>query len=124
MSTTTQPSDVIAFIAARADETDLDNIINAVKARRTMLGRINAAAVKVGAAVRLDGLSPKYLNGLTGTVSIVSGGRCSVVLDEHSTTALRYAPRSRYAGAIAMLPEGEDRYTLSGIPTQCAKVEG
>lgn len=114
----TQPSDVIAFIVARADAVDLDNIINAVKARRKALGQINAAAVRPGVEVRLDGLSPKYLNGLTGTVKSVSGGRCVVTLDRNSTTSLRYA------GQRFRIPTEHMEYDLAGIPTQCAKVRG
>jgi hypothetical protein len=117
MSDTT-PADVIAFIVARADETDLANILNAVKARRKALGQINASAVKVGATVTLDGLSPKYLNGLTGTVKSVSGGRCTVTLDEASTNDLGFRSTRFY-----VLP-GSKTYDLAGIPTQCAKVRG
>lgn len=114
----TQPSDVIAFIVARADETDLTNIINAVKARRRTLGQISAAAVKVGATVTLEGLSPKYLNGLTGTVKNISGARCTVTLDEASTNDLGFRSTRFY-----LLP-GQKNYDLNGIPTQCAKVRG
>lgn len=114
----TTPADVIAFIVARADETDLANILNAVKARRKALGQINAAAVKVGQRVTLDGLSPKYLNGLTGTVLSVEGARCTVTLDRDSTTSLRYA------GQRFRIPTEHMEYNLGGIPTQCAKVRG
>ena len=117
MSETT-PADVIAFIVARADETDLANILNAVKARRKALGQINASAVKVGATVTLEGMSPKYLNGLTGVVKSVSGGRCSVLLDEGSTTQLRWS------GTRFHVREGVTEYLMGGVPTQCAKVRG
>lgn len=114
MSDTTAP-DVIAFILARADETDLTNIINAVKGRRKALGQINAAAIRPGVQVTLDGLSPKYLNGLTGTVKSVQGARCTVTLDQRSTTSLRYA------GQRFRIPTEHTEYDLTGIPSQCAK---
>lgn len=116
MSENTTPADVIAFIVARADDTDLANILTAYKARKKLLGQIAAAAVKPGVEVTLDGLSPKYLNGLKGTVKSISGGRCTVTLDEASTNDLGFRSTRFY-----MLP-GSKNYDLTGIPTQCAKV--
>ena len=117
MSETTA-RDAVAFILARADETDIANILAAVKTRRRLLGQISAAAVKVGATVTLEGLSPKYLNGLTGTVKNISGARCTVTLDEASTNDLGFRSTRFY-----LLP-GQKNYDLNGIPTQCAKVRG
>lgn len=115
MSENITTPDVVDYIVGSATDSDLAVIINAVKLRRKALAAVTAAAVRVGAQVTLGGLSPKYLNGLTGTVKSISGGRCTVTLDEASTTDLKYRSTRFYVGTEAKT------YDLTGIPTQCAK---
>jgi hypothetical protein len=85
---------VLAFIAGHADDEDLDTITDVVRTRRRMLADLAAAAVTVGASVRLQNLSPRYLNGLTGTVIDITSPRrgatrrCVVRLDAASTQQL------------------------------------
>jgi hypothetical protein len=119
MSEQTTPADVIAFIVARADDTDLSNIIGAVNARRKTLRTIAAASVKPGLAVRLDGLSPKYLNGLTGTVKSVEGQHCTVTLDAASTERLGW--QSRFSLQVRMSQKPDGTYDFGGVPSSCAK---
>lgn len=104
----------VSFILTQAGDTDIDRIIDAVKERRKILSKIRAASVAVGAPVRLDGLSPRYLNGLTGTVTKIDGNRCTVTLDEESTERLRWG-RTRFH-----IPASVKEYPLTGIPLGCA----
>ena len=119
MSENTTPADVIAFIVARADDTDLANIIGAVNARRKTLRTIAAASVKPGLKVTLSGLSPKYLNGLTGTVKSVEGQRCTVTLDRDSTDRLSW--NARFSHTVQALKHEDGTYDFGGIPSSCAK---
>ncbi len=108
--------DVVDYIVGSATDSDLSVIINAINLRRKALRAITAAAVTVGAKVTLGGLTPKYLEGLTGTVKSISGARCTVTLDEASTNDLKYRSTRFYVGMEAKT------YDLTGIPTSCAKV--
>lgn len=66
------PATLIASIINGEYDDGLDRIVEAVRSRRQELSRkrsqLNALTIDVGARVRLQGLSPKYLNGLEGTV--------------------------------------------------------
>jgi hypothetical protein len=105
----------LQFILTSATEADLERVWDAAKERRKALGRITAASVTVGAQVRLDGLSPKYLNGLAGTVVDIKGARCTVLLDQSSAERLSFR---------RFIVRGEDgTYRMNGIPLQCAKVD-
>lgn len=115
MSNTTI-TDVLSFILESATREDIDRIWAAARDRQKALGRLDAAKVTKGAAVRLDGLSPKYLNGLTGHVVDINGSRCTVLLDQPS------AERLSFRRFIVRAEDGT--YRMGGIPTQCAKVEG
>lgn len=115
-TTTVTLQDVIGFIVTSADDADIDRIHDALRQRRRALAAVTAAAVRPGMDVRLDGLSPKYLNGLTGTVESINGNRCSVLLDEESTQNLRFAGKRFY------VPIDMTNYIMRGVPLQCAKV--
>lgn len=108
--------DSVTFILTEASEADVSRIFAACRQRTATLRTVAAAAVQVGMATRLDDLSPKYLNGLTGTVTSIKGARCTVELDERSTTRLRYAGRRRF-----YIPEDAAHYSLTGVPTSSAK---
>lgn len=101
----------VSFISDHADEADLDAITATIKARQKMLATRRASAVIVGQAVTLDGLSPKYLNGLAGTVKSIRGNYADVELDEASTGRLRFYGRRRF-----IIAEGATHYVMSGIP--------
>lgn len=112
--TTPTLADAVTYIADRADEQDLLRILGAVNARRTALRAITAAAVRIGAAVRLDGLSPKYLDGLTGVVRRIHGKHAEVELDEESTRNLRYVGSPRHPVSSDVM-----QYLLYGVPLSC-----
>lgn len=109
--------DVVTFLSSTATEDDLDAIIGVMNARRKVLHSIAAASVRVGMVGTLRGLSPKYLNGLTGTVTSVKGRAGTVTLDEQSTNRLR-ASRTRF-----FIPDGAKKYNLMGVPLACIKVD-
>lgn len=116
MTATTTPSsvtEVLDYVHSHADEQDLDALFRAIRTRRSVLGEQRAATVRRDTEVHLDGLSPKYLNGLTGTVESLKGNRADVRLDEKSTNRLRYAGRKFY------IPTEEKQYLLTGVPKQC-----
>lgn len=118
MTATTTPSsvtEVLDYVHSRADEQDLEALIQAVKTRRNVLGEQRAAAVRTGTEVRLDGLSPKYLNKLTGIIETTKGSRADVRLDKGSTATLRYAGKKFY------IPITEETFLLTGVPKQCCR---
>jgi hypothetical protein len=98
--------DVIAWTLNQATRDDLDRLMGAVKQRRRILGQITAAAVTVKARVKLTGLSPRYLNDRTGTVTAINGERGDVDLDEEILA------RGRLFG----------QKTVRGVPLQCLQL--
>lgn len=106
--------DVKTFILTSATKDDLDAIFGAIKMRTSTLKAINAATVTVGAEAELTGLSPKYLNGLTGTVQTIRRERGDVLLDAKSTRALRYSGSRKY-----FIPADQEKYLLTGVPLSC-----
>ena len=102
------------YVVSRADNHELDRIIDAVKERRRALRAIVAASVRRGATVQLGGLSPKFLNGLTGEVTAIDGKRATVRLDEESTDRLRYQYSPRYPVA-----DGVTNRVINGVPLEC-----
>jgi hypothetical protein len=104
-------SDALNFILTSASNEDLSRVIDGIKSRRTILQTINAASVSIGASVKLDGLTPKYLNGLTGTVASINGRSATIKLDERSTKELRWSGRKRF-----FIAGDATEYPLGGIP--------
>ncbi len=111
------PANLLAFVVNEADADDLDRIIEAIKSRRRTLRDLRAAVVQKGAAVTLDGLSPKALNGLTGSVETITGQRADVRLDETSTRELAWS-RTKFAGPA----QSAETYVLHGVPLGCCQV--
>ena len=111
----------ISDIVLNADEDDLNRIIQSVKDRRKVLAAARAADVHIGATVMLTGLTPKYLNGLTGVVVRDPHGRSGTrafgcKLDKNSTALLRRS------GTRFFVAEGVEEYVLPGVPMSCFKV--
>jgi hypothetical protein len=83
-------AEVIAAIDTM-DSDDLGLVLDAYKARmkyvREASSRQAAATIKVGDKIRLSGLRPKYLNGLTGVVVSRNGDKFSVAFDDESKWA-------------------------------------
>lgn len=124
MTTTTAPArtltDALGFIATAATNDDLDRIYEAANARAKVLrdqrDAERAAVLTVGASVEVDGVRPKYLNGLRGTVASITGQRVTVTLDADSTRRLSYTRQTKF-----YVPVGADSYDLSGLPVGACK---
>lgn len=109
-------SQVTAFITSHATDEDLARVQSAITVRRQALAAVTAATLHTGSSVRLDGLRPKYLNGLTGEIQSLTGTHATLLLDETSTIQLRYDGVRRWT-----IPQSTTRYALSGIPLACCK---
>lgn len=120
MSTDLTAHDLITFVLNQAGEDDLDALADAARRRRDALRAIAAAAVSEGNRVTIRDISPKYLNGLTGTVKTIETirkKRCAVVtLDKDSTQKLALSS-ARYDWLF-----NQDSHDLPGIPLSCCKV--
>lgn len=103
-----QPT-TITDILTNADSDDITQVYAACKTRHRALAQMTAATLRTDAPGRTKGLSPKYLNGLTGTIVSTS----SIRLDETSTRRLRFSGRRFYVA-----PEVTE-YLLGGIPAGC-----
>lgn len=116
--TTLTVNDVAEFITNAATEEDLDDVVNAVKARQKALRNLRAMDVKPGVEVTLTGLSPKYLNGLSGTVQEGGRGqRVDVLLDSASTQRL-----ARQGSKFHIDPDAEE-YLLTGVPASTCQAQ-
>lgn len=120
MSTDLTAQDLITFVLNQASEGDLDALFDAARRRRDALRAIAAAAVSEGDTVTIRDISPKYLNGLTGTVKTIEtirNKRCAVVtLDKDSTQKLALSS-TKYDWLF-----NHDSHDLPGIPLSCCKV--
>jgi hypothetical protein len=92
--------EAITFIRT-ADENDLAVILEAYKAQARNLQNArtieSVASLNVGDTVELFGLSPKYLNGCTGSVIGKDGTRLIVEFDDQWHNA---KPKARYGPTI------------------------
>lgn len=117
-ATATTIEDVFEFIHGQANETDLDNIFDAYRSRTKVLREKRALSVSPGKEVVVTGVSPKYLNGLRGTVEEVDGKCASVRLDEASTRRLRASGSRRF-----FIPDDETNYVLTGLPKSTCQTD-
>lgn len=117
-STTLALSNVVGYVLKDADTSALDRIGEALKSRRNALA---AAEIVVNATVTLHGLSPQYLNGLSGVVEEIvpsgKGPRAKVALDKASTNRLAYSS-SKYRFLASL-----DSYDVT-VPQSCCKASG
>ena len=108
-------ADAVGFVTAQATSDDLDALQSAIKFRRKALEQVLSQTMQIGSTVTLQGLSPKYLNGLRGDITGIAGKRANILLDEASTDSLRWAGRK------FVIPAGTERYTLRGVPVVCLR---
>jgi hypothetical protein len=110
--------EVLDFILDHASEEEIDRIWQAAQTRQKSLRSRAAAVITVGQEVRLTGISPKYHEGLTGTVTKINGKHAAILLDERSTHVLRVKGARRY-----LIPPNYTQYEVGGIPlTTCRPV--
>ncbi|MEV7123911.1 hypothetical protein [Kitasatospora griseola] len=110
-------ADTVNFILNEATDADLDRVVSALKDRRKALATMRAANVTTGVTATTHNLSPKYLNGLTGTVVEINGKHADLELDADSTDQLRWSRQSRFA-----VPADARTYRVRGIPLTCLTV--
>ncbi|WP_433463920.1 hypothetical protein [Spirillospora sp. CA-128828] len=110
-------ADILQYIIAVTDKSDLDRLAAAIRNRRGDLLSFRAASVKVGSTVRLDNISPKYLAGMTGKVTEIDGRNCTISLTENSIKDLRYTPRGKN------IPPGAREYLIRVPLKTCVPVE-
>jgi len=112
---------VVEFIVDKATEEEAEAIFQCYKKRTRILRKMRVAKaaieVKPGTKVKLLGLRPSCLVGMTGEVAPYEGRRripcCDVVLDEESTRKLRIGQSRIYVS-----PD-EKNHRLLGVPLDC-----
>ena len=114
--------DVIGFIVSEATDGELGQITDAIRQRQRALRALQAAAVSVGAQVRIKGLSPKYLNGLEGVVESITKSSGNVRLSKLSTVQLRVAMATSTFRGRFFVRADEEHYLLTGVPLSCCEV--
>jgi hypothetical protein len=103
------------FILSHATEQDLTRITEAVKQRRAALAAVRTASLTTGTPVRIANISPRYLNGLTGTLGRIDGKHATVILDAESTDRLRFTPSNKRFD----VPFDTASFDLPGVPLSC-----
>jgi len=109
--------ELLAFVMDEASLEELGRLGLAVQQRRRLLLRGSPTGVAVGETVVLEGATPRYVNGLTGSVEAIAREHCSVLLDEQSTVELRIVGARRFE----MAP-GSTRHLLPRIPLAWCRV--
>ena len=115
-------ADVLGFIIDGSAAGDLERITDMVRQRQRALRALQAAAVSVGAQVRIKGLSPKYLNGLEGVVESITKSSGNVRLSKLSTVQLRVSVAASTFRGRFFVRDDEERYLLTGVPLSCCEV--
>ena len=79
-------NEILNSIHSGAVDGQISLLFDALRDRQKTVRKIseaqNVATLKPGTAIVLDGLSPKYLNGLTGTVASIQGTTVGIKLDQ------------------------------------------
>lgn len=105
---------VVAFVDGLTDADDFDTVLNALQASHDRMLAERAASVKVGDTVRLLDSTPRYLDGLVGTVVLVEEGYAMVELSVESTGLLRFCPAN-----IDYPVGGVERFVLPSVSLAC-----
>lgn len=107
---------VIAFIGNLEDGAGVDRILAALQASHDKMMERRAASVKVGDDVRLVDATPRYLDGLAGTLIEAEDGYGMVELSVESTGRLRFMPDN---GDFAV--GGDSRYIIPSVSLMCCE---
>lgn len=89
--------DVLAAIGSGEMDGGLESIVAAVAERKSAKARLVALNLKVGDVVELMGCSPRYVNGMQGTVVETHGRRGKTLVDVPDLMGTRFARRSWFA---------------------------
>lgn len=117
MSLTPSEHTTLLDLISRADENQINACHTALNARLTTIRNIRAATVTVGDTVMTTDIRPKYLAGLTGTVTMIQSNRATIALDQTSTQ--RLAMSSRKFSSL----HNKTSHNLDGIPLACLIVK-
>lgn len=107
MTTEITFADVLSYVATRATEAEIRQLGTAanaaIKALRAQTAAVVSAQLEPGTRIKLTGVRPQYLNGLTGTFVRMNDGRgkqrAIIQLDDESRRwARNYAPDGKLAG--------------------------
>ncbi|MGA5819808.1 hypothetical protein ACPC54_18350 [Kitasatospora sp. NPDC094028] len=117
MTDTVTVADVAAYLSGQATDPELDRFFELSHQRTRFLNTARAAMITAGNTVRIQGMSPQYLNGLQGTVGPINPSRkgpyTTLLLDAASTAKLRKAAKRYY------IPADAETFDLEGIPLSC-----
>jgi hypothetical protein len=104
-------SEVLSYIYSQTTPEDVSTIFQACKERNRLLNSVRAASVTKGSKVKLTGLSPKYLNGLKGEVTEITGAKCVIHLDPSSAQKIKF---TKWGSTLGV---------LTGVPTSTCELE-
>lgn len=122
-------SDVLSYIGAQATSAEIRQLFDVGNDRIKVLRKIEAAqtacAVVPGETkAKIKDIRPKYLNGLTGTVTGVENagrGKQVATLELDANSSLTYRLASRRGGMITSLDEDRPAF-VNGIPVSCLEL--
>lgn len=105
---------VLDFIDTIDDSDDVNRMCKALERAVTRIETRREQTVRLDDMVTITGVTPHYLNGLTGEVIYIDGKDAYIALTRESTGALRFAPdNDRYkVGA-------DERYVVPMVPLSC-----
>ncbi|KPM52703.1 hypothetical protein E0F15_17770 [Frankia sp. B2] len=107
------------FVLSHATEDDLTRLSTSITQRRAALASIRTATLTTGTTVKIANVRPKYLNGLTGSITQIDGKHATITLDTDSTERLRGTSQTRY-----FIPLDATTYDVRGIPLSCCLPTG
>lgn len=98
--------EVITAILSGELDADRDAIVDAIKTRDRQLREnkreVLKASLIIGQKVRVEGIRPKQLEGIEGTVKAIRGLRVDIDVDAFNAT--KAGPRFAYGNVIRGLP--------------------
>lgn len=113
---TTTMATVLRFIAGITEDEQVDEVLAALQACHDRLEEQRAASVQVGDDIVLRGATPRYLDGLHGTLLFAENGYGTVELTIEATGTLRFMPDN--ADFVVGSPL---RYVLPQVALACCQ---
>ena len=111
-------TEIIAAIVVGEVDDMLDRIAHAARSREKEVARLTARNLAPGARVRLTGISPKALEGATGTVQSKNQTSVNVVIDKEYASIARAVRRDDCGGSLPAGARGVHRRGAVSKSTQ------